>query len=370
MLGQPGDDNFALALNNWGWWISAWDFGYSQNVQLPHTQIYMYTDRPIYRPGQTVYFRGVARQAFNGRYELPPINESPLVLRDASGTQLSTVNMQLSPYGTFNGQFELPENAVPGYYTFENSTLEFYFSFQVAEYRRPEINLSVDFSSDEIKLGESSKANVSTQYFFDAPAGNVEVHWALYARPDFFNLPNYETSLLDTSWLNSFRFGGGFDPDFLGNLIQEGTGHTTPQGLLSIDLPAIPEPETGIRAPQIAILEVTATDESGLPVSARAEMRVHPADFYIGIRPDQWLGTAKSAMDFEVLTTDWAQKSSGDKTLVAEFNQVRWEKETDQFGFATYTPVYTPVSSSNFATGPDGKARLSFVPPTTGTYML
>src|SRR5262245_37826459 len=85
MLGQPGEDNFALALNNWGWWISAWDFGYSQNVRSPHTQIYMYTDRPMYRPGQTVFFRGVARQAFNARYELPSINEFPLILRDANG---------------------------------------------------------------------------------------------------------------------------------------------------------------------------------------------------------------------------------------------------------------------------------------------
>ncbi|HMD80251.1 MAG TPA: alpha-2-macroglobulin family protein, partial [Anaerolineales bacterium] len=93
-------------------------------------------------------------------------------------------------------------------------------------------------------------------------------------------------------------------------------------------------------------------------------------DFYIGIRPEQWIGTAKSPIEFDVLTADWAQNPSGDKTLVAEFKQVRWEKETDSFGFATYTPMYTPVSSSNLATGPDGKARLSFVPPTAGTYML
>ena len=80
MLGQPGDENFGLAVSNWAWGISAWDFGYSQQVQPPHTEIYMYTDRPIYRPGQTVYFRGVARQAFNGRYELPQVNTIPLSL--------------------------------------------------------------------------------------------------------------------------------------------------------------------------------------------------------------------------------------------------------------------------------------------------
>src|SRR6185503_9817324 len=149
---------------------------------------------------------------------------------------------------------------VPGYYTFENTSLEFYFTFQVAEYRKPEINLSVDFSADEIKFGSAARANVNARYFFDAPAGNVDVRWALYARPDYFYLPNYDTGVLDTSWLDVYRFPGGFGPDFLGNFMEEGTGQTTPEGTLSIELPAIPESDSG----QVVTLEVIAQDESGL----------------------------------------------------------------------------------------------------------
>jgi uncharacterized protein YfaS (alpha-2-macroglobulin family) len=99
-------------------------------------------------------------------------------------------------------------------------------------------------------------------------------------------------------------------------------------------------------------------------------MTVHPTDFYIGINPDQWIGTAKEALGFEVYTVDWGQNPSGDKTLSAEFSQVRWEKETNEIGYPTYIPVYSSVGSSNLATGVDGKARLSFVPPNAGTYML
>lgn len=366
ILGQAGEEDFALAINNWGMGIRAWDFGYSQNVQAPRTEIYMYTDRPIYRPGQTVYFRGVARQAFNGRYELPAISTIPINLRDANGNQLNTFNLQLTPFGTFHGEYKLSDGAVPGYYLFENNNFELYFNFQVAEYRKPEINLTLALSSKEIKLGVAAKAVVNAHYFFDAPAGNVNVKWSLYAKPDHFYLPNYETGLIDTPWLDVFRFPTGFDSSYFGDLVEEGTGQTTPEGTLSIDLPAIPKKEAG----QIVTLEVTAQDESGLPVSARNELRVHPADFYIGLRPDQWIGRADATVQFEVYTVDWAQNPSGDKKLFAEFKQVRWEKETDQAGYPTYTPVYTPVSSSNLATGSDGKARLSFIPPTAGTYML
>ena len=365
VLGTPGSENFAMATSSWNLGINPWDFGYSYNRQPPHTDIYMYTDRPMYRPGQTVYFRGVARQAFNGRYELPQISEVPLTLHDTNGTQLLSLNAQLSPYGTFNGAYELPEDAAPGYYTFQNDELGLWFGFQVAEYRKPEIDLKVDFSADEIQLGEQATAQVSSRYFFDAPVNNMEVRWALYSRPDTFPLPNYDTGLLDTSWLDFFRNpspGSGY----FGTMVKDGKGRTDRDGLLSIELPELPQSETG----QLLTLEVSAMDEAGLPVSARSEMRVHPADFYIGVRPDQWIGRADSPTGFEVYTVDWAQNPSGNKNLEAEFQKVRWEKDENSGGFPTYKPVYEPVSSSNLTTGPDGKARLSFVPPTPGTYML
>ena len=229
--------------------------------------------------------------------------------------------MPLSPYGTFSGEFTLSEETVPGYYVFENAPLEFYLSFQVAEYRKPEINLNADFTKEEIQLGDSPEAEVNAQYFFDAPAGDVSVNWALYTKPGFFQLPGYETGLLDTSWTNVSGFGE-FGPDFLGELIENGTSQTTSQGTLSLQLPAIPERETG----QIVTLEVSAQDESGLPVSARTEMRIHPADFYIGLKPDEWVGRADTAIGFEVYTVDWDQNPVGAKELTAVFQNVRWKE--------------------------------------------
>jgi len=353
MLGAPGDENFGLAIDVW-----STSLGYAR-VTPPHTEIYFYTDRPIYRPGQTVYFRGAARQAFNGRYELPSINSVPFSILDWNGTELLSLDLPLSPYGTFNGEYRLADDAAPGYYSFRNDTLGFYAGFQVAEYRKPEINLNAGFDSGEIKFGDPATASVDARYYFDAPAGDVEVMWRTYTQPDYFYLPGYQTGVFDDSWLggSGLRFGEFFE---------EGSGRTNPQGILSIELPAVPESDS----PQLVTLEVTAADESGLPVSARTEMRVHPADFYIGLRPDHWVSIAKSAIGFDVFTADWDGNASSDKTLTAEFKQVRWEKETDENGNMRYAPIYTLVSSSNLVTGPDGRARLSFTPPTAGTYML
>ncbi|MEP0806280.1 MAG: Ig-like domain-containing protein, partial [Chloroflexota bacterium] len=366
MLAAPGDPNFALAANTWNSGLHAWDFGYSQSVQPPHTTIYLYTDRPIYRPGQTVYYRGVVREAFDGRYELPAVASIPILLTDAQGTQLASINAQLSPYGTFSGQFELSQEAVPGNYTFQNNALGFYFNFQVAEYRKPEIDLNVAFLNNQVQQGGSAQADVTARYFFDAPAGNVNVRWALYSKPAFFHLPGYQTGLIDFNWLDVFRLPGGPDSRFFGELLKDGSAQTSPNGTLAISLTSLPKADS----PRLLTLEVTAADESGLPVSARTELTLHPADFYIGVRPDRWVGAAKSEMGFELYTVDWERNPAGNKPLAAEFKQVRWEKSLDENGYPQYTPVYTTVASVNPATGADGKARIAFTPPSAGTYML
>ncbi len=360
VVGAPGEENFGLAINTWNSGFNAWNFGYSQFVEPPQTRIYLYTDRPIYRPGQTVYFRGVARQAFNGRYELPSLTEIPLSVTDWGGTQIATINASLSPYGTFNGEIQLPEDAAPGYFSMYSPEFNFYFSFQVAEYRKPEIALSLDFPMDEIQRGDSTSAALDAQYYFGAPAGNVDTTWTMYTQPAYFSIPGYQTGLLNTRWYSEAKPWTDLGTE------EERKGKTNPQGKLSIPVPAVPESEEA----QTVTLEVTVQDESGLPVSARTELLVHPADFYIGLKPDSWIGESKTAMGFDVVTVDWEKNPSGDHTLTAEFKQVRWERDTDEFGFPSYTPVYTPVSSSNLATGPDGRARLSFVPPNAGTFML
>lgn len=79
VIGQPGDENFSLIVSSWNQGMTGWDFGIPVNLDNPHLSAYLYTDRPIYRPGQTVYFRAVVRQAYNGRYAMPDRANFPLI---------------------------------------------------------------------------------------------------------------------------------------------------------------------------------------------------------------------------------------------------------------------------------------------------
>jgi uncharacterized protein YfaS (alpha-2-macroglobulin family) len=370
VMGEPGQENFALALSNWDQGIGPWNFQITSDPRPPHLEVYVYTDRPIYRPGQSVYFRAVARQAYNGRYQMPDISSLPLTVYGSSGEELATYDLPLSAFGTAHGEYLIPEGAQPGYYTLRTPLSQnVYRNFQVAEYRKPEINLQVNFESDQALAGEPLTASVNARYFFDAPAGNLPVHWSLYQAPDYFYLPEYQVGSLDTWWLEPFRFGPF--PGALGSLVAEGDAQTQPDGTLALDLPA-PEAPEGRR--QRYTLEITAQDESGLPVSNRASIHVNPAQFYIGVQPDAWVGRAGDTLGFDVQLVDWEQQPDGARPLSAEFRGVEWVRKEAQPGQEVFGPTfearYTPIGSTDFTTSADGQARLAFVPPDPGTYQL
>lgn len=368
VIAQPGDPNFGMAMSSWTAGIEPWDFGLIGNYEPPGLKIYFYTDRPIYRPGQKAYFRAVLREAFNGRYSPPQISSLPIKIFGSEGQELASIDLPISAMGTAYGEFVLPADAPPGYYNITTEAAEgVYFGFQVASYRKPEINLQVNFDAAETNAGDPLRAEINARYFFDAPAGRLPVQWMLYRRGSTFNLPGYTVGLADTSWVNPFRY-----PDMwggLGELVKEGTGITDSDGRLAVEIPIEADD-----ARWNYTLEATITDESGLPVSARGSTAVNPDRFYIGIRPDSWVGRAGDPAGFDVRVVDWRKDSAGETSLRANFKKVTWRRVgapiTRIGDIAEYLPEYTAIGSADFSTSAAGEARLQFIPPDPGTYLL
>jgi alpha-2-macroglobulin len=368
ILGEPGDDIFSVGTTYWDMNIAPYNFGLRYDYQPAHTEVYMYSDRPIYRPGQTVYFRAVVRKMFDGVYSDAGLSSLALTLNDGYG-QSWQFDLPLSSYGTAHGEFTIPEDAQPGSYYFTNKDVDLYFTFTVANYKKPSINLSVTFDPTELKNGQSLTATVNARYFFDAPTSDLPIQWTLYAASDYFYLPSYRTGTFTDGLLNPAQYSnyGGF-----GVTLLSGDGMTGADGTLMIEFPADKLPAFENRT--TLTLEVTGQDQSGQYVSARSTLSVNPAEYYIGIRPDVWVGQAEKPIGFSVLTVDWNAKPSGSRPLHASFSSVTWERKTLNYGYGdhsyTYTPVFKELESADFTTAADGTARLEFTPTKAGTYML
>ncbi|MCZ7552054.1 MAG: Ig-like domain-containing protein [Anaerolineales bacterium] len=367
-LGEPGQEIFGMAFSNWTYGIEPWDFDIQSSPDTGGPFVYLYTDRPIYRPGQTVYFRAVLREASNGRYSLASQSSLPITIFDAQGRELTKVDLPLTAFGTAHGEFNLPSDIQPGSYSMTSPQVETsYLEFMVASYRKPEINLTVEFTQAQALAGDQLEAQIEARYFFDAPAGNLPVRWALYSVPEGFNLPGYQVGPQNLDWLEAFQYP---DPgSSFGNLVSEGSGETDPQGKLVLQFPTQLNDER-----QRYTLEATIVDESGLPVSARDAVDVDPETFFIGLRPDVWVSRAGEPLGFDVQTVDANQKPAPQISLRGVFQKVIFDRKDpqpdDPYGLPVFTPRYTPIGSTDFVTSGEGLARLSFSAPEPGTYML
>ena len=167
----------------------------------------------------------------------------PLDVRDNNGRVIQTLDLPLSPYGTFHGEYRLSSEAQPGYYSFDNNEMEAHLSFTVAEYRKPEIELDVAFGKEQVGAGEQVRAESDARYYFGSPAGDVDVNWNLFERPTYFYLPGYRTGVIDDNWLvPSWARDGNF-----GRTLESGTTRTEPDGSLLLtfdDIPASDAPQS------------------------------------------------------------------------------------------------------------------------------
>lgn len=364
--GDPGEDDFGITASSWSFGTEAYNFGLASNYGSPQPQTYIYTDRPIYRPGQTVHFRLIHRDREGGGYTLPDAESIELTIF-RSGEEQEIVSLPLSAYGTAEGEFQLSSFAEPGYCRLE--TEHGMALFQVAEYRKPEIDLEASFGREEALIGEAWEGSVAGRYYFDAPAAEVGLEWYLRAEPTRFDLPGYQVGELDSNW---FAYPGPDYPGIWGTRIAEGEGETDQEGSWAVGgiLGRIDLYDREVSLPANFILSVTARDETGFEVTSQARMVVHPSDFYLGVQPSAWMVESGEPVDFEILAVDWNRQPDGIHQLRAEFHRVVWNYQVGEIGQIEYSRELEQVSGQDLTTGRDGQAQIRFSPQEPGTYQV
>lgn len=378
-VGTPGSGAFGVGVSTWTGGISPWNMGIASRTYQEDLKGYIFTDRPIYRPGDTVFFRAVLRGPDDARYNLPSFETAAFQLFGAereygSGDLplLDSVQLELSPYGTVTGEFTLPLDAAPGNYAIQMENQNTRIDFQVAEYRKPEIDVSVNFEQLAYRAGGDIRAQIAAKYYFGGAASNVKVRWTLYSDDEYIHIPGgYATGLVDTSWLKpSWYSRMGF---FGSRYLASGEGVTGADGTLDLVFSAADLAGwLDISAAHSLNLQAELVDESSMSVAQHGSTMLHPESFTIGIKPESWLAAAGDSVGFTIQTVDWSVEPVSNKDLSAVFQKIEWVQDWSNIhtGEVSYREQLTEMGSVNFRTDGGGRARIEFTVDQPGTYRL
>jgi uncharacterized protein YfaS (alpha-2-macroglobulin family) len=158
--------------------------GFRRDPEFDQDKVFTITDRPVYRPGQTVKFKLWVRHA---RYDQDNVSdfagqEFPLEILDPKGEKVLAKSFRADAYGGFDGSFELPSGATLGDYSIDIPERGGGW-FRVEEYKKPEFEVRVDAPTKPVKLGERVEATIRANYFFGAPVVQAKVKYKVLRSP-------------------------------------------------------------------------------------------------------------------------------------------------------------------------------------------
>ncbi len=377
--GEPGDPSFAVAYNGWSEGITPWQFNLYADYDSYGYKTNLYTDRPIYRPGQTVYFKGIARLDDDARYALLTEGMTLTVsIDDPQGKQVYLGEIALNDIGTFNGEFLLGPEAPLGYYYIAANRYDvnLYSSagFQVAEYRKPEYEVAVTTARPAYLAGDDVAVSAEATYYFGGPVADAAVHWSALSAAYFFSYvcpPGLQCPYYNWTDYDWTRDEDAWMYDGYGSLVAEGDAVTDAQGRVTFETPA---DIAGKTQSQVFTLEASVTDINGQQVSNRATAIVHQGAYYIGLAARGYLAQVNKAKQVDVLTVDWDSAPVASGPLTVTFLEQRWysarQLSDNGYYYWEWTVEEIPVFTTTVTTGADGKAVAEFIPPRAGSYKV
>ena len=235
------------------------------NQQENSAQIFI--DRGIYRPGQTVYFKVINTKLLNDQESVAVGIQQKIILNDANGEEISSQNFTTNEFGSYNGNFILPNGKLNGGFSLkvdsDNLDNDAYKSFQVEEYKRPKFEVTFEPIKSEYKYGETVELKGKAMMFSGVSLSNATV--------------NYEIKKQNIRWRYFWWYPRGNDNE---NSIL-GEVKTNEKGEFSIKID-LKKDETldGIQIDNYQI-NASVTDINGETQSATENVKVASVSHYI-----------------------------------------------------------------------------------------
>lgn len=186
-----------------------------------HTTTHFFTDRSIYRPGQTIYFKGIRIHHDGDEHNLEVGKQSTVVLYDVNNQKVSEVTLKTNEYGTFSGSFTAPMGVLTGQMRIQDPNGSKYFS--VEEYKRPKFEVEFEPVAGVYKIGQTIKVNGNAKAYAGSNVDGADVQYRVTRSCSF-------------PWWAWYRYG--YSPYSQTVEIKNGTAKTDENGAFIVEFEA------------------------------------------------------------------------------------------------------------------------------------
>lgn len=326
------------------------------------TRGHLYTDRPLYRPGHAVHYKGILRVISGERLVRPDLDSVSVRIRNPKWQVVHEDTPALTPYGSFSGTYKTGEDAILGEYHIEVQSrhhrygwITHYGRFKVEAYRKPEFIVDVKPDRPWFLTGETAAVTAKVDYFFGGDVANATAVCRIFAgriwgddrlddRDDISGW--YKTSN------DRFHHYGGYE-----ELIREFSGKTDTLGIYRVVLSDTLLGDLA-KHPAAVRVEVRVTDASRFSAVGDASLRLYPSALRVQTRTDRYYYDEGDTVRMIVgLSDPDNQPKSGEVTAILQ----RYVRESS-------AEAYQDEGRVDVYVGPSGAGWGNLKPKTPGYY--
>ncbi len=297
----------AISENDQAFAISSYNYLTQDNDRA--WRIYAYTDRPAYRPDETVYWKAIARQYEGESYFVPKDERITYRIDDPRGSMVDEGEAMINAFGAFWGEMSLTSAMTLGAYRInfrrevDNTWIGSATLFRLEEYKLPEFKVSIALGDGDsaspgaYAMGDSVTGSIQADYYFGGHVPNADGEVVIYRKP-FYHWwrPTREFSwyYANTESMGWNRYGGP------GQIIKREILQTDSKGkaVFSFDTPQFSDQDYEF------IIEARITDASRREIVMKRSVKVTRQSYFVYLEPEHRIYQPKDRVKIKLNTLD------------------------------------------------------------------
>ncbi|HKF48732.1 MAG TPA: MG2 domain-containing protein [Terracidiphilus sp.] len=337
VLARKGDD---AAL------VTPWGYGFNEGGH-ENERAFLYTDRPVYRPGHTVHIKGVLRKEQNDTLLMPDEKTVTLTVTGPDDKTVLKQDVPVSAHGTVTGDLNLDRDAALGYYSVTLNGQMGNGNFYVEEYKKPEYQVTVNLTPRVIQ-GNAITAIIQARYFFGEPVAGAKVKYVVHTSQHWW----WDEDESDENGGEAEEGATEYDADAEGggDEQQEQEGVLDANGRLTVEIPTRVDEERngqGHRDMDYRV-EARVTDAADREVSGHGTTLATYGSFRISVEPVSYVVEGGQPVKVKVHAQDYEGKPvQGPMHVTASLTT--WDSVTHQ-------RTEKQAAAKEVTTGADGTA--------------